>query len=249
MTTEDTESRPRLSDLYWARTEPENLDPPLTRAEIAGIAVGIADREGLDAVTIERAATLLGTRATSLHEHIWLDCDLVDVALDTAFGEALPPAGNSGDWRADLREIALRLRAAQRRHRWFAAALHARPLFGPNSMRFLDVAVAALEAVVPDITEAMGYVSLISGYVGGASLADAEEELSSPGETDTWDHEQVHRIVGQFLAGVIASGDYPAYSRFLQAGAKHAEIEEGFLLGLDCLLDGIAARISGPRPQ
>ncbi|WP_328609300.1 TetR/AcrR family transcriptional regulator C-terminal domain-containing protein [Amycolatopsis sp. NBC_00345] len=249
MTTEDTESRPRLTDLYWARPEPEDLDPPLSRAEIAEVAVGIADREGLDAVTIERAGAVLGSRAPSLPHHIWLDCDLVDVALDTAFGEALPPAGNSGDYRADLREIALALRAAQRRHRWFAAALHTRPLFGPNSMRFLDVAVATLEDVVPDITEAMGYVSLISGYVGGASLTDAEEELSSPGEADTWDHEQVHRIVGQFLGGVIASGDYPSYARFLQAGAKHAETEAGFRLGLDCLLDGIAARITGRRPQ
>jgi hypothetical protein len=58
----------------------------------------------------------------------------VDLMLDQVFAEIDLSSTTTGDWRADLRALAHRTRAAVRRHAWFGSLSHHRPLFGPNAL-------------------------------------------------------------------------------------------------------------------
>jgi AcrR family transcriptional regulator len=59
-------------DVIWMRPEHEATGRPAqrSRAEITAAAVTIADREGLDAVSMRRVATELGTGAASLYRYV-----------------------------------------------------------------------------------------------------------------------------------------------------------------------------------
>src|SRR5689334_10791506 len=100
--------------LIWIRPAPRQPERP-TREEIVAAAVGLADAEGLQAVSIRRVAAALRTRPMGLYSHIARKDDLVDLMLDRVLGEVLVdqlPA----DWRQALRAIAWHTRAAARRH-------------------------------------------------------------------------------------------------------------------------------------
>src|ERR1700744_4848482 len=80
------------------------------RAGIPAAAIGVADAEGLDAVSMRRVAAELGTGAASLYRYVETRDELLDLMTDAAAAEydLTPPPGpaDAGDWLASL--VALR---------------------------------------------------------------------------------------------------------------------------------------------
>lgn len=239
------EPAPEIPPLIWADSEPDGalLEPPLTRAEITGALLRIADAEGLAAVSVERLTKELGPAGSSLHHHIKRPDDLEDLLIDGVFGELVLAEIEPGRWRADLRDGAYQLRAAIGRHPWFTRLPFRRPLFGPRSLSRLEHGMAVLERAGLDITLAAAYAGIVTGHVLGAAMCEAEErEMERARVGDRSTHER-HFDVAAFLDGLVAGGRYPTFSRFLQAGARHMTADESFEVSLDALLDGLALRI------
>lgn len=103
--------------VIWLRPEQAPVGRPAerSRAEITAAAVELADLEGLDAVSMRRLAAALGTGAASLYRYVATRDDLLDLMTDSTAGEYRLPAP-SGDWQADLLEIAHQARRIMRRH-------------------------------------------------------------------------------------------------------------------------------------
>ncbi|GIG63108.1 TetR family transcriptional regulator [Longispora fulva] len=227
----------------WSRPEPEP-DPtyPVTRADLAAIVVGLADAEGPGAVTVARVAAALGDRAPGMDRQVEMPVDVVDLLVDTAFGEIALPAA-SGDWRTDLRALAVATRETLGRHPWLAVLVQTRPLLGPNALRHIEFAFAALDGHGLDAATVDCYAGLVIGSVfGSGALAWTELEAQKEwiGEYTELDF---HDLLGPVFAHAVSCGLYPTYGRFLAAGAPHPTSEASFDLGLECLLDGLAARI------
>ncbi|MCL2734284.1 MAG: TetR/AcrR family transcriptional regulator, partial [Actinomycetia bacterium] len=93
--------------VIWLRPEHAPVGRPAerSRAEITAAAVELADREGLPAVSMRRVAGALGTGAASLYRYVATRDDLLDLMTDSTAGEYELPAP-SGDWRADLLQLA-----------------------------------------------------------------------------------------------------------------------------------------------
>jgi AcrR family transcriptional regulator len=116
-----------------------------SRSEITAAAVTIADREGLDAVSMRRVATELGTSAASLYRYVDNREDLLDLMID-ATGSEYVFAAPTGDWLADLLEVGEQARAIMRRHPWLASLLITRSVLGPNGLVLLEQVLQALAA-------------------------------------------------------------------------------------------------------
>src|SRR5580700_127276 len=108
----------------WLRPERAASGRPArrSRSEIAAAAVVIADREGLDAVSMRRVAAELGTGAASLYRYVDTREDLLDLMSD-AVGAEYDLAGTTGDWLADLVAVGAQTRAIMLRHPWLAGLL------------------------------------------------------------------------------------------------------------------------------
>src|SRR5882757_8941342 len=105
----------------------------LSRKQVLRTAIAIADREGLDAVSMRRLAAELNVGPMSLYRHVATKDELVAQMVDEAFGEAELPVPGPEGWRAKLELISRRQWELCRRHLWLPRAVSlTRPLLVPN---------------------------------------------------------------------------------------------------------------------
>src|SRR5207253_2790191 len=109
MTTEYTgrgDPAKSLELLWGLRSRPtRGPKPALTIEQIVAAAVGIADTEGLVAMSMRRVADELGVGAMTLYRYVPGKAELLDVMLDSVYGE-MSRREVDGDWRAKLDAVA-----------------------------------------------------------------------------------------------------------------------------------------------
>ena len=205
-------------------------------------AIGLADTEGLSAVSIRRVAAALNTRPMSLYSHIARKDDLLDLMLDQVLGEVLVDQ-LPGDWRQALRAIAHRTRATARRHPWIIGALGQRPTIGPNGLRHREQSLAAVADLDIDLFRKGALLEAVDAYTIGhvtMELAEREtqrrEHLSGP---------QWHTAMQAYLQRLLGSGDFPHLARLGHgAGIPPADHQRRFDAGLDWLLAGFTTTLA-----
>jgi AcrR family transcriptional regulator len=227
--------------LIWIRPEPVQPKRP-TRDDIVAAAIGLADAEGLPAVSIRRVAAALHTRPMGLYSHIARKDDLLDLMLDRVLGEVLLDQ-LPGDWRQALRAIAHHTRAAARRHPWIIGALGQRPAIGPNGMRHREQSVAAVAGLDVDLFRKGALLEAVDAYTIGhvtMELAGREtqrrERLSDP---------QWRTATRVYLQRLLDSGDFPQLAGLgPDAGLSPADHQRVFDAGLDWLLAGFTTTLT-----
>jgi AcrR family transcriptional regulator len=225
--------------LVWLSPEPEE-GRRLTRAAIVRAGVAVADDAGVAGLTMSAVARRLGEySAMALYRYVESKDGLVDLMLDDVVAEVPLPDPAAGDWRAELRRVALDSWAMARRHVWYAQLVHTRPPLGPNLLRRTEALLETLTATGLDLAEALGHVEMLDRHVYAAALADAQElaMLRTYGVDDD----------GAFTAAVrdlqqVVAGQHPLLGRWMRAPEGPTR-EEQLTRGLDFLLDGIAGRI------
>lgn len=80
-------------------------------------AIGIADRDGVDALTMRGLAQELGVEAMSLYHYVKSKDELLKGMLAVALSE-IEPVSEEGHWREAVRRWAMSAHDAYVRHRW-----------------------------------------------------------------------------------------------------------------------------------
>ena len=227
----------------WTRPRPE----PRRRApgvdQFVAAALAVADAEGLAAVSMRRVAGDLGSGTASLYRYITNRDELVDLMVDAVQGEN-PLPESTQDWRTDLAAVAHGLRDTLLRHPWLAGEMTGRPSLGPNSLRRSESALRAAVALTPDITLASQALGTVQAYVLGsvaAQQAGRRAEQRTGLTEEQWQHS-----VGPYITEVLAAGEHPMLARRVHE-AEELDPDVGFAFGLDCVLDGLAARLGGQQ--
>ena len=121
------------------------MAPPLSKERVVAAAIVLADRDGLDSLSMRKLADELGAGAMSLYHYVPNKERLVDEMVDVVFGEIESPAAG-GDWKAELRRRARSTRAALNRHRWAVGLMEGRASHGPASVGLHDAVLGCLRA-------------------------------------------------------------------------------------------------------
>jgi AcrR family transcriptional regulator len=221
--------------------------PALSRAEIVDAAIAIADSEGSAAISMRRIAQVLRAGTMSLYWHVANKEQLLDLMLDALFGEIQVPEP-SGDWRADLRRQARNERAVLLRHAWVMDFIGGRPPLGPNTLLLMDRLLGALDGIDIDIATAMQILGTVQTYVMGSVLREMQEARVERDEeqADITD-EAWEPMRSAWRDRLAADGRFSRVVRFLDAGIDPDAAEtrdERFEFGLDCVIDGIAAKLA-----
>ncbi|MGW1722714.1 TetR/AcrR family transcriptional regulator [Streptomyces sp. NPDC002306] len=118
--------------------QPSGLD----RDRITEATVRLLDAEGLAGFSMRRLAAELNVTAMSVYWYVDTKDDLLELALDQAFGELRLPGPDAGDaadgagWREQLRTLATEYRALLVRHPWLSPLAGRYLNIGPNSLAF-----------------------------------------------------------------------------------------------------------------
>ncbi|WP_407077708.1 TetR/AcrR family transcriptional regulator C-terminal domain-containing protein [Streptomyces phytohabitans] len=239
-------------------------EPELTLDRIVTAAVGIADAEGLAALSMRGVAARLGVAAMAPYRYVPSKDELVLLMADAAFGEvcgdgapygdgAGAEAGRADSWRFPVESAARTLWALYRRHPWLAQlGSLTRPLLVPNVMIHGERMLRALGGRGLDPTELFDIHLLIHSHVQGMAV-HLEWEAQAEAVTGQSEH-QWRDSRAPVLQALERSGRIPEFTRLMGAmgGTYVLRLDVLFDLGLQALLDGLAPRIEGrggPHPR
>lgn len=218
--------------------------PSHTTAEIAKVGVGIADSEGIEAVSMRRIASEMKSGTASLYRYVTKKDELLDLMVDYVRGkESFPKL--SGNWRFRLRKIADGTRALVLRHPWLSKVSPVRTSLGLNSLRWWEFRLQILDGLGLDIDEMIVMINTLDNFVKGYAAAETnelEEARSSGIEHERWleDH-------AQYVLSVVSSGELPLFNRVVRdAKAPHdpERMDHEFALAVGHILDGFAVHIA-----
>ena len=112
---------------------------------VVAAAVGLADRDGLDAVTMRAVAQALGVAPMTLYTYVPGRAELLDLMLDAVHARTARRETAGRPWRERLTAVAEENRALFTAHPWAAAVSTLRPPLGPGSTAKYEHELAALD--------------------------------------------------------------------------------------------------------
>ncbi len=223
--------------VVWSRLERAT---PRARREIDRIvaaAIDVADRAGLDGLSMRRLATQLGTGTTSLYRYVRSKDELLSLMVDAVVGDYPMVGGSATTWRQALTIIARAYRRTLLDHPWLVSEIASRPAIGPNTLRAADHALGVLMRMGLDATAASAILATLLRYVRGAA-ADELAERAARRRTGMTE-EQWRQTIAPYIVGLLETGAFPSFGRVVYEGEDLTDAEQ-FEFGLARVLDGFA---------
>jgi AcrR family transcriptional regulator len=115
----------------------------LTRERVVAAGIELADRDGIESISMRRLAQELGVEAMSLYTHVRNKEDLLDGMVDAVIGE-IPTSADGTDWKTSLRETVLAARVVVLTHPWAPHPIASRTTPGPAMMRYVNTVIGVL---------------------------------------------------------------------------------------------------------
>ncbi|PZU39907.1 MAG: TetR family transcriptional regulator [Microbacterium sp.] len=109
----------------------------LNRDDVLAAAVSLADRIGIDALSMRRLAQELGVVPMALYKHVQNKDELLDGMVERIIREIDPPEGGS-EWKRAVRARVLSARRALQRHRWARQAIESRTRPTPAVLEYQE---------------------------------------------------------------------------------------------------------------
>ncbi|WP_341231735.1 TetR/AcrR family transcriptional regulator C-terminal domain-containing protein [Nocardioides salarius] len=209
----------------------------LTRAGIVAAAVGVADAEGVAALSMRSVGKRLGVEAMSLYHHVANKEDLLDGMVDAVFAEFHAPEVG-GAWREEMRARHHSARAVLKKHPWAVGMMDSRRNAGFETLRHHDAVLGCLREAGFSLALTGHAFAVLDAHLYGFLV----QELSL-----AFDGEQDLAELGEQILTALPEGQLPYFREFTLEHALQPGYAFGdeFEVGLELLLDGLAARLEG----
>lgn len=208
---------------------------PLSPDRILRAAIKLADKQGLDALSMRKLATSLKVEAMSLYNHVANKDELLDGMVDAVIGE-IPLPERGGDWKAAMRARATSALAVMTTHPWAPMLVVSRINAGPNMLRYIDATLGVLREAGFSWEETDRAWNTMDNYIYGFTL----QQQNFPVNPDDY-----ASAAASYLPMLPASR-YPYMHEMtarLADGTHDGTLDFGF--GLEVILDGLERRRSG----
>ena len=215
-----------------------NREPrqPLSRDRILNAAVLLADRQGVEALSMRALGRELGVKAMSLYKHVTNKDDILDGIVDIVLSQIdLPPHGT--EWRKAMGDRARSARQVFLQHPWIAALFESRLTRSqqtPVRLRYVNTLLGLLRQNGFSVSNAYRALLVIDSYLYGFTLQEVnwrlEDGNASRSEEETVD--QVPMETYQYL--------FEIYSHLSSQNAGiSTRLDTEFDLGLELIFDAL----------
>lgn len=166
--------------------------PRLSRERVLAAAVELADREGVEALTVRRLAEALEVHPTSLYNHVSSKGAILDGVVELLFLEiTLPPAHVT--WQDWVRTFATSLRDLARAHPGAFMVLTRRPAETRAAYQLTELGLEAFRRAGFPTVQALQAVRAVSLALLGLALNECPPmgDWVDPAEPHWADHPQL----------------------------------------------------------
>ncbi|MBA3890164.1 MAG: TetR/AcrR family transcriptional regulator [Gemmatimonadaceae bacterium] len=199
--------------------------------------MGIADRDGLGALTMQAVARELGFTTMALYRYFPSKDALIDAIVDAAHGLPRAREGPVGTWREEVERWAWAKRTMLISRPWLAELPFVAAPHGPNWLAWLEAVVEALALTGLDAGEVFDMLHAVDGYVrGGSDTAISFAKAQARGMSQ----EEWMGAVSIDLVRAVGDPRFPTLSAMIVSGLERdITLEDNFHFGLQRVLDGI----------
>lgn len=203
---------------------------PLSRDRILATAIRLADREGVESMSMRRLGRELGVEAMSLYNHVHSKEDLIDGMVGVVFSEIDLPG--EADWKSEMRRRAISMRSALISHPWAIGLMESRRQAEPAILRHHDAVLGALRKAGFSIELAAHAYAVLDAYIYGFALTELTLPFSGA--------EGATEVAENIFKGI--ADQYPYLAEMTVEHAMKAGYSYGneFGYGLDLILDGLS---------
>jgi AcrR family transcriptional regulator len=198
---------------------------------------------------MRRVAQQLGVSTMAVYTYVPAKAELIDLMLDTVYGEMRRPAWGRRGWRKRLEAVARDNRALYDRHPWLVDVSTTRPPLGPNLMAKYEYELSAVERVGLTDVEMDSVLTLILDFAHGS--ARSAQAAAQAAQDTTMTDEQWWAANEPLLSKIFDESRFPTAARVgSAAGAEYGAAyspAHAFEFGLQRVLDGIAVLINQRR--
>jgi AcrR family transcriptional regulator len=217
-------------------TGPAAADRPrMSRDRVIAGAVALADRIGIDPLTIRKLAAELGVGPMTVYHYVDSKDDIIDGMVDLVYAEIeLPPEDRP--WVEAMRIRCRSARAVLARHPWATALMESRTNPGAATLQHHDSVIGCLRRAGMDWPLLATAYASIDACVYGFAL----QEAGLPFDSSESAAEVATTMMEQFPIEAFPNLAAFTMEHVLQPGYSFAS---EFDSGLDLVLSGLAARL------
>jgi AcrR family transcriptional regulator len=224
------------------RRRPTKQGVVLSEELIVETALRLIEEHGADALSVRRLGRALGADPSSLYRYFRHTDDLMLAIADELIGRTLRTWRPTGDWRADLRDLGLRMHAgalAQPR----AAVLSSYRVTGRvHEIQAVEAILGVLrDAGFPDAEAVRLYHAFVDQVLAFGALDSASAAMPKAAR-------EAETVVWRATYARLPAETHPhiaATARHLVADMRHSS----YPAALELLLDAAAARLPASRAQ
>jgi AcrR family transcriptional regulator len=205
----------------------------LSEERVLRTAVTLADRHGIEWLSMRKLADELGVSAMSPYYYVPNKERLIDGMVDIVFSEIEPPSLEV-DWKTAMRRRAISTREALNRHRWAVGHMEGRTDHGPANLRLHDAVLGCLRAAGFSLEMTVHAYSVQDAYIYGFLLQETDMSSETPDDFAAEAQRQMgayEDILADYPHLVEVVGGYVAKSGY--------DYNAEFLFGLDLILEGL----------
>jgi AcrR family transcriptional regulator len=204
---------------------------PLSKDRVLRAALELADREGLDGLTMRKLGEQLGVEAMSLYNYFASKDEMLAGLIDIVFSEIEVP--QQGGWKSAMRRRAVSALAALSRHRWAVGLMESSMRPGPANLGHHEAVLKRLRSAGFSVAMTAHAYSALDSYTYGF----AQQLIGLPFDTG----EQAGEAAGQILGQNVAN----AYPYLAEIATEHVmkpgySYSKEFEFGLELILDGLS---------
>lgn len=217
--------------------------PALSRDRVLGAAVELADRSGLDALTMRRLGAELGVEAMSLYKHVANKGQILDGIVELIVSAIqVPPTATA--WMDAMRLRATSARGVLTRHPWAIGLMESRAVVTPATRSYLDSMLGILFEQGFTIEHAAHSLWVLDSYVYGHVIQETSLTGGNPARSE--EHRSNDDEIDDSVDSVdsVDSEDttarYPHLAR-LEHHAQHSSfsVDREFHYGLELILTAL----------
>ncbi|MDH5420417.1 MAG: TetR/AcrR family transcriptional regulator C-terminal domain-containing protein [Acidimicrobiia bacterium] len=217
---------------------------PLSKTRVLEAAMNLADRSGIETLTMRNLAQELGVEAMSLYYHVANKEALLDGLVDSLLTEIEQERGDfevvmdQGGWLPTMRSLILTARTVMLRHPWAPRVIESRTTMTPTLLRYFNALLGIM--IEGGFSNDLGHHAM---HALGSRALGFNQELFEPDNTEQGDEAaeaMMADLASQlpYLMGMLAEVVHDDPDTTLGWCDDQTEFE----FGLDLLLTGLEAR-------
>ncbi len=206
----------------------------LSKEQIISMAIALADKGGINSLSMRKLAAELNIQAMSLYHYFKTKSELISHMADTLVTQidfGLKDATITPDWRTIMLNRAMSAKTLFQKHPWLPFVLDSQIQSGDKRLEYLNNYIGALRNAGFPIVLALRVTSLIDSYIYGYCL-----QL-----THVADIEKSPEELAEDFSNNFDPSKFPFLNEATSLVIEHGyDADADFLFGLNVILNGIS---------